>query len=125
MCDNSNDYPVTTFLNSIDFYLFSFIVLIMPIFVKRKIASKTCALEFGWKLFAVFYCGFYFILSSTSLLHTVLSMGMKMNGHNSHFLSCPFPNTTNLYDVSSSSPIGPRAWSLSVLMPISAPMPNS
>ena len=39
--------------------------------------------------------------------------------------TCPDPSMTYLYVVSSSTPQGPRAWSLSVEMPISAPMPNS
>src|SRR5206468_8069036 len=38
---------------------------------------------------------------------------------------CPSPWTTYLYEVSSRSPHGPRACSLSVLMPISAPRPSS
>ena len=38
---------------------------------------------------------------------------------------CPFPSIINLYVVNSSSPIGPLACNLSVLIPISAPIPNS
>ena len=38
--------------------------------------------------------------------------------------SCPLPNTMNLEQVSSSNPIGPRAWTREVLIPISAPNPN-
>ena len=37
----------------------------------------------------------------------------------------PFPRTTYLYVVSSSKPIGPRACSFWVEMPISQPRPNS
>ena len=37
----------------------------------------------------------------------------------------PLPSTTHLSEVSPSRPTGPRAWNLSVLMPISAPSPNS
>ena len=37
----------------------------------------------------------------------------------------PWPSTTHFSDVSPSSPTGPRAWNLSVLMPISAPRPYS
>src|SRR5580658_4938623 len=37
----------------------------------------------------------------------------------------PSPVTIHLYVVRSIAPIGPRAWSLSVLMPISAPSPYS
>src|SRR5690606_14947289 len=40
-------------------------------------------------------------------------------------LRWPSPVTTYLVDVSSGSPIGPRAWSFCVEMPISAPNPNS
>src|ERR1051326_5229789 len=39
--------------------------------------------------------------------------------------TCPLPRTTYLKLVSCSAPTGPRAWSLFVDMPISAPMPNS
>jgi len=38
---------------------------------------------------------------------------------------CPVPRTTYLYVVRSRSPIGPRACNLSVLIPTSAPKPNS
>ncbi len=38
--------------------------------------------------------------------------------------TCPSPNTTHLYVVSSCKPIGPRAWSFCVLMATSAPRPN-
>src|SRR4051812_10151981 len=37
----------------------------------------------------------------------------------------PSPVTTYLVEVISGSPIGPRAWSFWVLIPISAPKPNS
>src|SRR5690606_18920430 len=37
----------------------------------------------------------------------------------------PSPRTTNFVVVSCSSPMGPRAWSFWVEMPISAPNPNS
>jgi len=37
---------------------------------------------------------------------------------------CPSPCTTNLVVVSSSSPMGPKACSFEVLMPISAPNPS-
>jgi hypothetical protein len=40
-------------------------------------------------------------------------------------LTWPLPIPIHLYVVNSSKPIGPRAPILSVLMPISAPMPNS
>ena len=39
--------------------------------------------------------------------------------------SWPRPKTTNFSVVRPSTPTGPRAWSLSVLMPISAPRPYS
>ena len=42
-----------------------------------------------------------------------------------YLLICPFPKTMNLVEVSSSRPMGPRAWILVVEMPISAPRPNS
>jgi hypothetical protein len=42
-----------------------------------------------------------------------------------YFLTCPLPRTMYLYVVNSSSAMGPRAWSRLVLMPISAPKPNS
>lgn len=38
---------------------------------------------------------------------------------------CPEPIPIYLYVVNSSNPIGPRACSLSVLIPISTPIPNS
>src|SRR5204863_8783932 len=38
---------------------------------------------------------------------------------------CPEPSTTYLYVQSSRTPIGPRACSFCVELPISAPMPNS
>ena len=38
---------------------------------------------------------------------------------------CPEPMTIHFWLVSPSSPTGPRAWSLLVEMPISAPSPNS
>src|SRR5271170_4545333 len=41
------------------------------------------------------------------------------------YRTCPSPVTIHLYVVKSIAPIGPRAWSLSVLMPISAPRPYS
>src|SRR5207253_6592771 len=44
---------------------------------------------------------------------------------NDYSRTCPSPWITYLYDVSSRSPHGPRACSLSVLMPISAPSPSS
>ena len=37
---------------------------------------------------------------------------------------CPLPWTMYLYVVNSSSPIGPRAWSFCMEMPISQPKPN-
>jgi hypothetical protein len=37
----------------------------------------------------------------------------------------PWPSTTHFIEVSPSRPTGPRAWNLSVLMPISAPRPYS
>ena len=40
-------------------------------------------------------------------------------------LTCPLPRTTYLYVHSSRSPIGPRACSFCVEMPISQPRPNS
>ncbi len=40
-------------------------------------------------------------------------------------LICPLPSTMNFEQVSSSSPMGPRACRRLVLMPISAPRPNS
>eukprot|EP00042_Codosiga_hollandica_P008048 m.947752 g.947752 ORF g.947752 m.947752 type:complete len:89 (-) comp302262_c0_seq1:322-588(-) len=40
-------------------------------------------------------------------------------------LTSPCPNTTHFIDVSPSRPTGPRAWNLSVEMPISAPRPYS
>ena len=36
----------------------------------------------------------------------------------------PLPRTMNFWQVSSSKPMGPRAWMRVVLMPISAPNPN-
>ena len=42
-----------------------------------------------------------------------------------HYLTCPFPYIVYLVVVSSLSPMGPRAWSFAVEMPISAPKPNS
>ncbi len=42
----------------------------------------------------------------------------------SHCRTWPSPKTMYLYVVSSSKPMGPRACSLSVLIPISAPSPN-
>ena len=42
-----------------------------------------------------------------------------------HPRTSPSPSTTYFSDVSPSMPTGPRAWNLSVLMPISAPRPNS
>src|SRR5204863_1714064 len=39
--------------------------------------------------------------------------------------TCPDPSTTYLYVHSSRMPIGPRAWSFWVELPISAPIPNS
>ncbi len=52
--------------------------------------------------------------------------GLKWVGFVFYFLNCPFLNTTNLYGVSSSSPMGPRAWSLlSVLMLISTYMAST
>src|SRR3989338_7980799 len=45
-------------------------------------------------------------------------------GHNQRVLICPFPRTTNFSAVSSSRPMGPKAWSFVVEMPISAPRPN-
>ena len=41
------------------------------------------------------------------------------------YLTCPFPRITYLYVQSSSKPMGPRAWSFWVEMPISQPRPNS
>ena len=41
-----------------------------------------------------------------------------------HGRTCPSPNATHLYVVSSSSPIGPRTWSFCVLTATSAPKPN-
>ena len=38
---------------------------------------------------------------------------------------CPFPKITYFFVVRASCPIGPRAWSFWVLIPISAPNPNS
>ena len=38
---------------------------------------------------------------------------------------CPFPKITYFFAVRASCPIGPRAWSFWVLIPISAPNPNS
>src|SRR3990167_1991095 len=43
----------------------------------------------------------------------------------SHPLTWPSPSTTYFCEVSPSSPTGPRAWILSVEMPISAPRPYS
>ena len=40
-------------------------------------------------------------------------------------LICPFPKMIYFVVVRASSPIGPLAWSFWVLMPISAPNPNS
>lgn len=37
----------------------------------------------------------------------------------------PWPRTMNLVVVSSLRPVGPKAWSLLVLIPISASRPNS
>ena len=48
-----------------------------------------------------------------------------MYGFNSPYLTWPFPLTTYLYVVSSARPMGPRAWSFCVDMPISHPSPNS
>src|SRR5574341_919128 len=42
-----------------------------------------------------------------------------------YVLVCPFPYIINFVVVSSSTPIGPNAWSFEVLMPISAPSPSS
>jgi hypothetical protein len=42
-----------------------------------------------------------------------------------HGRTCPSPSMQNFVVVSASSPIGPRACSFWVLMPSSAPMPNS
>jgi hypothetical protein len=42
-----------------------------------------------------------------------------------HFRMCPSPNTMYFTEVSPSRPTGPRAWNLSVEMPISAPRPYS
>src|SRR5205085_7603044 len=42
-----------------------------------------------------------------------------------HVLICPSPRTTYFVVVSSRRPMGPRACSFWVLMPISAPKPNS
>src|SRR5208337_3609291 len=41
-----------------------------------------------------------------------------------HSRTCPSPRTIHLVLVSSRRPQGPRAWYLSVLMPISAPRPS-
>src|SRR5207237_6013561 len=42
-----------------------------------------------------------------------------------HVRTSPWPSTIHFIDVRPSSPTGPRAWNLSVLMPISAPRPYS
>src|SRR4030067_444661 len=42
-----------------------------------------------------------------------------------YFLTCPSPSTMNFTEVRPSRPTGPRACSLSVEMPISAPRPYS
>src|SRR6185369_7662975 len=42
-----------------------------------------------------------------------------------HSRICPSPKTMNFVVVSSSRPMGPKAWILLVLMPISAPKPSS
>jgi len=42
-----------------------------------------------------------------------------------YYRTCPFPTTSNLVEVSSASAKGPRQCSFWVLIPISAPKPNS
>src|SRR5665648_497053 len=43
----------------------------------------------------------------------------------SHDRICPSPSAMYFVVVSAASPMGPRAWSFCVEMPISAPSPNS
>src|SRR5947208_3549544 len=50
---------------------------------------------------------------------------VQLDFFGNYVLTCPAPHTIHLYVVNSFSPQGPRAWNLSVLIPISAPRPNS
>ena len=51
----------------------------------------------------------------------VLPQGVDVHA----YLTCPSPRTTYLVVVSSAAPMGPRAWSFCVEMPISAPRPKT
>src|SRR5439155_6567998 len=50
---------------------------------------------------------------------------LQQFGLDAHSLTCPSPRTMYLYEVISTSAIGPRACSFWLEMPISAPKPNS
>src|SRR6478609_2267378 len=56
---------------------------------------------------------------------TVLSMALTLPAPPLRHLTWPSPTTTYLLDVISGSPMGPRACSFWVEIPISAPKPNS
>jgi len=79
-------------------------------------------IELKEKLFSVFFV----ILRGYTNFETVLAFirGEKL-ACRSHPRTWPVPVTSHLWLQSSFRPIGPRAWRRSVLMPISAPRPNS
>ena len=77
--------------------------------VKLHLNKRRPVLNFG-HCFLFDICDLYFVISIWSKLY--------------YSRICPEPNTTNLVVVNSSSPMGPKACSLEVLIPISAPSPS-
>ncbi len=57
--------------------------------------------------------------------YLTLDCGSNQGSFFLSYLTCPFPYTIYFVDVSCFSPIGPLACSFCVLIPISAPKPNS